>query len=82
MLGYQRDYEQVVYGAHSGACDFTPVDHAAIARACGCAGERIEDAAAIGPALDQALQAPAPAVLDVMVDPSAYPPITGFDGKL
>lgn len=82
VLGYQRDYEQVVYGAHSGACDFTPVDHAAIARACGCAGERIEDAAAIGPALDQALQAPAPAVLDVMVDPSAYPPITGFDGKL
>jgi len=82
VLGYQRDYEQVVYGAHSGACDFTPVDHAAVARACGCEGVRIETAAAIGPALDRAMKSPVPALLDVMVDPGAYPPITGFDGKL
>ncbi|MCC7048345.1 MAG: acetolactate synthase catalytic subunit [Alphaproteobacteria bacterium] len=82
VLGYQRDHEQIVYGAHSAACDFAPVDHAAIARACGCEGMRIESTAAIGPALDHALKSPTPVLLDVVVDPAAYPPITGFDGKL
>lgn len=82
VLGYERDYEQVSFGAHSSACDLMPVDHAAIARACGCDGVTVESAEAIGPALDAAAKAALPAVLDVMVDPAAYPPITGFDGKL
>ena len=34
-LGYQKDAEDVKFGRHSSACYFTPVDHAAIARASG-----------------------------------------------
>lgn len=82
VLGYERDYEQVAFGGYSNACDLGPVDHAAIGRACGCAGLRVEIAEAIGPALDAALAEKRPVVLDVMVDANAFPPLTGFDGKL
>jgi acetolactate synthase I/II/III large subunit len=35
ILGYQSHAEDVLYGAHTEACELGPVDHAAIARACG-----------------------------------------------
>jgi len=79
-LGYQKDAEDVKFGRHSTACYFTPVDHAAIARACGCRGIRIERASDYLPALREALQCGETTVLDVITDPSAYPPVTFFDG--
>ena len=42
ILGYQWHAEDVLYGDHTDACQSGPVDHAAIARACGCEGVRIE----------------------------------------
>ena len=39
VLGYQKDAETVKFGAYTTACHFAPVDHAAIARACGCEGD-------------------------------------------
>ncbi len=82
ILGYQKHIEDVLFGAHSSAVDFTPVDHAAIARACGLAGVRIEDPAEFRPALETALAADRTTVLDVITDPQAYPPITSFEGRL
>ena len=38
VLAYQKDAEDVKFGAHTSACYFQPVDHAAIARACGVRG--------------------------------------------
>jgi hypothetical protein len=32
--------------------------------------------------LDRALKAPVTTVIDVLIDPKAYPPITLFEGKL
>jgi len=43
ILGYQKHGETVVFNAYTDAVDFAPVDHAAIARACGIAGVRIEE---------------------------------------
>jgi acetolactate synthase-1/2/3 large subunit len=82
VLGYQKDAEDVKFGRHTGACVFSPVDHAAIARACGCRGISIEDAADYLPALREALACNETTVLDVDTDPEAYPPITLFDEKL
>jgi acetolactate synthase-1/2/3 large subunit len=82
ILGYQKHAELAFYGAHSDAVHFADVDHAAIARAVGCAGFRVERAAEIGPALDAALALAVPSVVDVVVDPRAYPPITGFAGSI
>jgi len=79
-LGYQKDAEDVKFGSHSTACYFTAVDHAAIARATGCRGIRIEKAADYLPALREALACNETTVLDVITDPSAYPPVTFFDG--
>jgi acetolactate synthase-1/2/3 large subunit len=79
-LGYQKDAEDVKFGRHSTACYFTPVDHAAIARASGCRGVRIEKASDYLPALREALACNETTVLDVITDPAAYPPVTFFDG--
>jgi len=79
-LGYQKDAEDVKFGRHTSACYFTPVDHAAIARACGCHGVRIEKAGGYLPALREALKRKETTVLDVITDPAAYPPITFFSG--
>lgn len=79
-LGYQKDAEDVKFGSHSTACYFTAVDHAAIARASGCRGVRIEKARDYLPALREALACNETTVLDVITDPAAYPPVTFFDG--
>ena len=80
VLAYQRDAEDVKFGSHTGAVYFAPVDHAEIARACGCRGVRVETASDYLPALTEALSADVATVIDVIVDAEAYPPITFFDG--
>ncbi len=82
ILGYQWHAEEVLYGGHTYACELGPVDHAAIARACGCEGIRVEQAADFNAALEQAMRSPVTTVIDVMIDPAAFPPITLFEGKL
>lgn len=82
VLGYEKDAEDVHFGQHTKGCHFEAVDHAAIARACGWNGQRIEDAAALGPALQAAMKSERQTLLDVVADPAAYPPLSSFDGKL
>jgi acetolactate synthase I/II/III large subunit len=82
VLGYEQDYEDAFFGQHSEVCHFTSVDHAAIARACGWTGVRVEDPGALAGALHTALAAPGPTLFDVISDPKAYPPISSFDGRL
>lgn len=82
VLAYQKDAEDVKFGRHSSACRFSPVDHAAVARACGLKGVRIERAADYLPALREALASNETVLLDVVTDPEAYPPITFFEGTL
>jgi acetolactate synthase-1/2/3 large subunit len=81
ILGYQQHAENVQYGNHTTACRLTDVDHAAIARACGCNGIRVEDPAAIRGALDTWFRDGGPTLLDVSIDPDAYPPLTLYEGK-
>ncbi len=82
VLAYQKDAEDVKFGRHTSACRFAPVDHAAIARACGCRGVRIENAGDFLPALKQAMASGETTLIDVDTDPEAYPPITFFEGTL
>jgi acetolactate synthase-1/2/3 large subunit len=78
ILAYQRHGEEWFMYHHSDASDLGPVDHAAIARACGCFGERISSPEAFGPALERALASGLPAVLDVMTDAEAKPPLSHY----
>ena len=82
VLGYQKDAEDVKFGGYTSACHFAPVDHAAVARACGARGVRVEKAEDYLPALQEALGSGVTTLIDVVTDPEAYPPITFFEGTL
>jgi acetolactate synthase-1/2/3 large subunit len=82
VLGYQKDAEDVKFGRHTSACYFAPVDHAQIARACGCRGVTIARPADYLPAVREALAAKETTVIDVLTDPQAYPPVSFFDERL
>jgi len=79
ILGYEKHAEKVIFNEYSDACDFTAVDHAAIARGAGCEGIRIEKAEDFLPTLKAAFAVTATTVLDVITDERAYPPITVFN---
>jgi acetolactate synthase-1/2/3 large subunit len=55
----------VLHGSGPFAAEFNDWDHAAIARALGCRGVRVEDPAKLKPALQDALAARQPTVIDV-----------------
>lgn len=78
ILGFQKHAENVKFGAHTSAVDFHPVDHAAVARAAGCLGIRIEDPADIAGALKEAMASDRTALIEVICDQNAYPPITFY----
>ena len=78
ILGYQKHAEDVIFGDHTDAVDFTSVNHAAIARACGVAGVQVERGEDIGAALDTAFASGGPALIDIMTDPDAKPPISFY----
>jgi len=80
VLGYQKDAEDVKFGDHTDAVFFENVDHAAIARACGCEGVKIERVEDLQPALEKALASDRLTLLDVVTDPAARPPITWYEG--
>jgi acetolactate synthase-1/2/3 large subunit len=81
ILGYQMHAENLKFGTHTDACEFAPVDHAAIARACGANGVRVERASELGPALDRALRSATVTLIDAVTDPGAYPPITSYEAR-
>jgi len=78
ILAYQQHGEEWFMHHHSDASDLGPVDHAAIARACGCFGERVSAPEEFAPALQRALASGLPAVIDVMTDPDAHAPLTHY----
>jgi acetolactate synthase-1/2/3 large subunit len=57
------------------AVSYRPTDYAAIARACGLDAERVREAGTYRRAIADAVRRPSPTLIDVEVDPSAYPQI-------
>ena len=55
----------VLHGSGPFAAEFKDWDHAAIARSLGCQGVRVEEPAALKPALEEALASHGPTVIDV-----------------
>jgi acetolactate synthase-1/2/3 large subunit len=79
ILGFQKYGENRKFGAHTSAIYFTEVDHAAIARACGCEGVRITEASEFEPALTKAMASDKPTLLEIITDPEAKPPLSNFE---
>lgn len=78
ILGYQLHAEDAGLGAHTNVCEFTAVDHAAIAEACGVKGIRVEEPGQIAAALAAAIEIEGSVVLDCIVEPNAMPPVGVF----
>ncbi|KAB7613387.1 acetolactate synthase catalytic subunit [Amylibacter sp. SFDW26] len=81
-LGYQKDAEDVKFGRHTGACYFNPVDHAQIAKACGCDAYTVSDPSDLHKTLKAAIQSEHPVLIDIITDPTAYPPLTMMETTL
>jgi pyruvate dehydrogenase (quinone) len=70
----QIKWEQMVFlGNPEYGCELQPIDFAAFARACGGQGFTIEDPAACGEVLDEALAARGPVLIEAVVDPYEPP---------
>ncbi len=80
ILGFQRDAETVKFGRFTTACHFSPVDHAAIARACGCDATRVSDPALLANAIESAIGSQRASLIEVITDPEAHPPLSLFAG--
>ena len=76
ILGFQKHAENIKYGLHTTAVHFAPVDHAAIARACGCQGITVTKPEELAPALALAKAAKITTVIDVICDENAFPPLS------
>ena len=68
ILGYQKDAEDCDLRRPYQRRLLRPVDHAMIARACGCRGLRIERAQDIAPALKEGFSSNEVTVLDIVTD--------------
>ena len=67
-------WEQMVFlGNPEYGCELQPIDFTAIARACGATGIRLEEPSECGNAIEEALNAPGPAVVEAIVDPYEPP---------
>ncbi|WP_117194051.1 acetolactate synthase catalytic subunit [Rhizobium terrae] len=78
ILGFQKHAETVKFGRFTSACYLNPVDHVKIAEACGCAGIRVGEHSALIEALDRAFRRDGPMLIEVMIDPNAFPALSLF----
>ena len=74
-LGNERAFQNEHYGGRYFGVDYGDVDFAALARVLGAHGERVEDPAALLPALKRALASGQPAVVDVVIDKNFLAPV-------
>jgi acetolactate synthase-1/2/3 large subunit len=84
VLGFQINAEQSRFGTHTSVCHFGPLDHVAIARACGCAGVKVTTLAELKAAIAESSlpeHASRPFLIDVQTDPEAFPPLTAFESQ-
>jgi acetolactate synthase-1/2/3 large subunit len=66
------------FGKATEVCSIRRIDHTLVASAVGCASAAVKSAADLAPALETMFAANGPYLLDVHVDPDAFPPIAGF----
>jgi acetolactate synthase-1/2/3 large subunit len=77
-FGFQKYYEELLFG-RSVETDLQDIDYGEVARALKCQGERVTDHTGLKKALQRAKEAQGPYLIDVVIDPSALPPISWFD---
>jgi len=77
-LGYQKWWEIDVFDEFTTANDMGFVDHVKIAEACGIKGIAVKKPEDIEPAINEALNAKEPVLLDLLVDEKCVAPVTSM----
>lgn len=81
ILGFQKHSELVQFSETTSAIAFAPVDHAAIARACGAVGMQVTSVSELESALEASLGSGNVTLIEVMTDPDAFPPVTRWEAR-
>ncbi len=81
-FGWIKASQRASYGQRYYSVDFTPTDHAAIARAYGIASWRVEDPRELDSVLQQALRHDGPTLIDIVTQPleQAAAPVSQWMG--
>lgn len=82
VLGFQRNAELGYYKTYTDVCRMLRIDHTLVARAVGCTAYSVPDDEGLEEALAAAFATPGPCLVDVIVDPEAFPPVTAFESQL
>ncbi len=80
MLGTIRMHQEREYPDRVAGTDLTNPDFVTLAQSFGALGLRVEKTADFAPALDQALKAERPALIEIVVDPEAISPTATLSG--
>lgn len=72
-LQYIKENQRVLHQGRYISTDFTELDYAAIARAFGCAGIRVNNSSKLGSALSEAMNSALPTVVDIRVLDNVVP---------
>lgn len=78
ILGFSKHADNVRFGMHSTAVNFTQVDHCSIARGAGCEAIAVSDPSNILHALKQAKANQGTTLIEIMCDQNAFPPFTNY----
>jgi len=82
VLGFQRNAELGYFKEVTDVCQMLRIDHTQVARAVNCPAFSVADDAALEAALAEAFAMPGSCLIDVMVDPEAFPPVAAFESQL
>lgn len=79
ILGYQKYAETASFGRSTNVVDFSSVNHAKIAEACGVKGIRVDEIKDIPHAIEKAFTSNETVVIDLISDPHNIPPVGVMD---
>ncbi|GMX61117.1 acetolactate synthase catalytic subunit [Paenibacillus elgii] len=79
ILAYQKYAETAMLGRYTDNCDFSFVDHAKVAEACGLKGIKVEAIKDIPLAIEEAFNSNESVLIDLISDPINTPPVQLLD---
>ena len=82
VLGFQRNAELGFFERMTDVCQMMRIDHTRVAAAVGCPARSVRTDDELEAALSEAFAQPGSYLIDAMVDPEAFPPVTAFEPQL